>query len=169
MDVGSAQEQRLVQHLRSRGFADIVHGEEAVKRTLGLPAGPGYKCADVLGFTPNKIAIQRIVVAESKGTEVSKALKQLGNTAVAVMERYGIHPQLELLLYRSELRNLPAGRAPGPGFLVKARTTPKTFILIDATCEARPVARASCDLTAPWNRWSSGLQRYEIQVFVEQA
>jgi len=169
MDTGLAQELRLVQYLHMRGCANPIRGEDKIKSKLGVPAGPGYKCADVLGFAPDENLIQTIMIAESKGTKVDRALIQLGNTAAAVMERYGMERQVELLLYRSELRALDVGLSPGPGYLVKPGPAPKTFILIDATSDTRFPARAKCDLAAPWNRWNSRLQQYEIQVFVEQA
>ncbi len=168
MDAGSAQELRLIQHLRTSGYTEIIHGEEAVKRMLGLPAGPGCKCADVLAFVPDKRKPAKAVLAESKGTEVAKAIKQLGNAAAAAIERYGTALDIELLLYRSELRVLDVGLSPGPGFLVEPGATPRDFTLIDATSAARSLARAKCDLGAPWSRWNPNLQLRPIRVFVEQ-
>ena len=56
-----------------------------------------------------------LIAAESKGTEVAKAIKQLGNAAAASMETFGSSIQkLELLLYRSELQKLDVGLSPGP-------------------------------------------------------
>jgi hypothetical protein len=50
MDGGTAQELRLAAYLKSQGYIDVLHGEAAIKTKLGLPAGPGCKCADVLGL-----------------------------------------------------------------------------------------------------------------------
>lgn len=111
----------------------------------------------------------RIIVAESKGKEVAKAIKQLGNAAAASMETFGSSIQkLELLLYRSELQKLDVGLSPGPGYLVSRGDAPHEFALVDATTDVQTPARAICDLGAPWSRWNSALQKYTIRVFVER-
>jgi hypothetical protein len=136
---------------------------------VGLPTGPGCKCADVLGLAPDKRSPHRIVIAESKGTEVSKAINQLGNASAAALERFGSSAQqFELLLYRSELRLLDVGLSPGPGYLVTKGSSAHDFLLVDATTQARPLARAKCDLGAPWSRWNSKLQSMNIHVYVER-
>jgi hypothetical protein len=164
---GAAQELRLVQHLRSQGYAEIVHGEEFVKRELGLPLGSGVKCADVLGYLPNKRAIGRIVIAESKGTNVATAVRQIGNAAAAVFERYGANRDTKLLLYTSAVRKLDIGLSPGPGYLLRNKDGQHLFVLLDATSVPSTTAHAQCELGAPWIRWNSKLYQMEIDVYVE--
>lgn len=169
MNAGTAQELRLATYVKSQGYTDIHHGEATVKTRLGLPAGPGCKCADLLGLAPGGTLPKRLIVAESKGTEVAKAIKQLGNAAAAALEAFGSSIQkLELLLYRSELRALPIGLSPGPGYLVSNGNSIHDFVLIDATSSVQKPARAICDLGPPWNRWSAKLQTYTIHVYVER-
>ncbi|MBV8772761.1 MAG: hypothetical protein JO033_18730 [Acidobacteriaceae bacterium] len=150
MDTGTAQECVWLRIFKSQRYTDILHGELAVKAKLGLPAGPGCKCADVLGLAPGGGIPRPVIVAESKGTDVDKSIKQLGNAAAAAVEAFGSSIQnLELLLYRSELRTLDVGLSPGPGYLLSKGNSPHEFVLIDATTNVRTRARAMCDLGRP--------------------
>lgn len=169
MDTGAAQELRLAAYLKSQGYTEVLHGELVVKAKLGLPAGPGCKCADVLGLAPGGKTPKRVIVAESKGTDVRKAIKQLGNAAAAAIQIFGSSIQyLDLLLYRSELRMLDVGLSPGPGYLVSKGSSPHEFVLIDATTNMQAPARATCDLGLPWNRANARLQAHTIRVYVER-
>lgn len=166
MNLGSAQEMRLVQYLRGRGYLETIHGEEAVKKELGLP-GLTCKCADVLGLCATKTPCRRVIVAESKGTDVASCIKQLGNAGAGVFEHFGAQLELRLLLYRSGLRRLPEGLSPGPGYLVKATPIPNLYHLLDASSHLISLARARCELSLPWIRWNSRLQQLVIEVYVE--
>ena len=147
----------------------MLHGEAVVKTKLGLPAGPGCKCADVLSLAPGRKTPQRVIVAECRGTDVHKAIKQLGNAAAAAMQVFGSSIQyLDLLLYRSELRTLDIGLSPGPGYLVATGVSPHEFVLIDANTNVQTPARATCDLGQLWNRWNPKLQTHTIRVYIER-
>jgi len=167
MSNGSAQEMRLVSYLKTQGFSDVIHGEAAIKTELGLPLGPSVKCADVVAFSPNKLHCRRCSVAESKGTSVADSLKQLGNAAAGVLEHFGTNLELRLLVYRSTLKELDVGLSPGPGYLVKPTASPNVFQLQDATTSVSSLARASCELGVPWNRWNSLLRVLTVEVYVE--
>lgn len=170
MDARSAaQELRLVEYLRTRGYREIVHGEEAVRELLELPDQPGCKCADVLGFAPSQRIVQRVVIAESKGTEISRAVLQLGNAAAGVIEKYGTEPKLELLLYLPALRKVEAGLSPGPGYLVEPGGSPGRWTLLTARQELRKPERARCELDLRWSRWNPFLAKYQVVVMVEEA
>jgi hypothetical protein len=167
MSTGSAQEMRLVQYLKRQGYAEVIHGEEAVKAAVGLPTGPSCKCADVVAFLPARPGCREAVVAESKGTGVASAIKQLGNAAAGVLETRGRQIEVRLLLYRSVLKKLPVGLSPGPGYLVQTTADPKLYQLLDATSHQTSLARAKCELPGVLHKWNSVLQKLVIEVCVE--
>jgi hypothetical protein len=168
MDAGSAQEIRLIQYLKGQGYRDIIHGETDVKKDLGLPAGHSCKCADAIGFLPAKKTCRRVVVAESKGTDVAKAILQLGNSAAGVLNTYGQMVEIRLLLYRSGLKQLRGvGLSPGHGYLVRATSDPKVYELLDATSDRSFPARAKCELSQDFSRWNGVLRNLTIEVCVD--
>jgi hypothetical protein len=168
MNAGSAQEIRLIQYLKAQGYRDILHGEDVVKKDLGLPAGQFCKCADAIGFLPAKKTCHQVVVAESKGTDVAKAILQLGNSAAGVLNTYGQLVEVRLLLYRSGLKQLRGvGLSPGHGYLVRATPDPTLHELLDATSDRAFPARAKCELAEDFSRWNNVLRNLTIEVCVE--
>jgi hypothetical protein len=166
MNAGFEQEKRLVPYLKQLGYLEVVPGENDIKRLLDLPFS--CKCADILAFSPTRALYNRIVVAESKGTDVASSLTQLGNAAAGVLEKFGDSKDLKLLLYRSELLKLSVGLSPGPGYLVEATNDPKVYKLLNATSEDTSLlARAKCELVRPWSEWNAHLQKLVIEVHVE--
>jgi len=164
MNTGAEQELRLIQHVKEQGYADVIFGEAAIRKELELPF---CECADVVAFFPNRAAFRRIVVAESKGTQVSKAVRQLSNTVAGVLEHYGEKIDLKLLLYVPGLKVLPVGLSPGPLYLVKATSEPRLYQLLEAKTSEPLLARLRCELTSPWNRRNHSMQRFTIDVYVE--
>jgi hypothetical protein len=162
------QEGRLKRFVEKLGYLDTYATEEVVKRKLGLPTGPNVKCADLLGIFPGKGYGPRVIIGESKGTEVRKSLTQLGNAAAGVLQKFGPGSTITLLLYREKFTNEPAGWSPGGGFVVGvALNHPHgSFQLIKAS-ETAIRASADCELGPPWNKWVGSVAKLPIAVYVE--
>jgi hypothetical protein len=169
MSTGTAQEQRLVTYLRSIGWMNIVHDDQKVKPVLGLPPGPGIKCADVLGFSSeDQKKSTRIVVAESKGTDIPSALRQIGNAAAGVYECFGQNRQVRLLLYTNALRNVKGKLSPGPGYFAEPLGKPHLYRIIDATKSMTgPEVHPECDLAFPYSKWRPIVVRMNVELYVE--
>lgn len=163
---GSAQERQLVGYLAGRGCGDLIHPDPEVRRILNLPAG--CKCADVLGYQPNRTAVNGVVVAESKGTDVYRALRQLGNAAAGALQRHGALIRVRLLVYVPSLKKEPAGPSPGPGFLAGNRLGPKLYQLLDASSTQAFPARAVCELGPPWAQWGGMISHLPVELYVDQ-
>jgi hypothetical protein len=166
MAVGSVQEGHLVGYLGGQGCGELIHPDPAVKKVLKLPAG--CKCADVLGYQPNRVAVNRVVVAESKGTDLFSALRQLGNAAAGVLNLHPTLLQLRLLVYVPGLKKVPAGLSPGPGFLAGARLATNLYQLLEASSGPGSPARAVCELGPPWSQFSGRLWLLPVELYVEQ-
>jgi hypothetical protein len=92
MAPGEAQELRLEQYLRShRRCEEIFRPDQQVRQELHLPKN--CKCADILALHSPKAAVTEVTVAESKGTDISTALVQLGNAAAGALECFRLQGQ----------------------------------------------------------------------------
>ena len=122
MAPGEEQELRLEQYLRShRSCVEIFAPDQQVRQELQLPRN--CKCADILALHAPRAAVTEVTVAESKGTDISTALVQLGNAAAGALECFlGLHT-LHLLICVPRLVQTSVGRSPGPGFTAGASST----------------------------------------------
>lgn len=161
------QEMRMRGYLMKMGYLDIIVSEEDIRTELDLPKGRGRcKCADGLGFWPNKSACRRIVIAESKGTNVRHALLQLGNVAAAVIHRHGLSVKLQVLLYVAGLRETEFGPSPGGGWLVSPTKVPGLNLLLRADSHETRLAHPECEVSELMHL-NVFLRRLEVQVAVE--
>ena len=165
MAPGEEQELRLEQYLRShRSCVEIFAPDQQVRQELQLPRN--CKCADILALHSPRDAVTEVTVAESKGTDISTALVQLGNAAAGALECFlGLHT-LHLLICVPRLVQTSVGRSPGPGFTAGASSTAGLFVLQDAQTSSVAPARALIELGHPWNRWLPQVQRLEIELLV---
>ncbi len=136
-------------------------------KEIGLPAGPSCKCADVVAFKPARMTCREVVVAESKGTGIARALQQLGNTAAAVFQSCGRQIDVRLLLYCSRLVKLPGGLSPGNGYFVQATADASLYQLLNATSHQIFPARAKCELPGVLGKWNAVLEDMVVEVYVE--
>lgn len=179
MALGEAQEARAKQFVLRLGYADVIAGEDEIKRLLKMKPvieGAKAKCADIVGFKPGFNKAISAIVCESKGTNVEHSLLQLGNVAAAILDHFDpaswLWNSLTLLVYRSQVVRLPIGNSPGPGYLVGEAVHSGLRVLLDAgTTERRAApATASIDLKRIDQRlipWGARVARLPVYVYVE--
>jgi hypothetical protein len=161
---GTAQEQRLIQYLRTQGYSHFVVPDEPVRNYLGLK--PSDKCADVLAMRSATLLDRHLLIAESKGTNVAHALLQIGNAAAAALQKHGNTVQLKLLLFVPSFRRVPDGLSPGPGYIAKPAAD-GTLILYDATSSRLAQAKAPVRLGAPFSAWQAQVGALPVIVYAE--
>lgn len=179
MGSGEEQEARAKQFVRRLGYPDVTAGEDEVKRLLKMKSvveGATSKCADIVGFNPHFAKAIGAIVCESKGTNVSHSLLQLGNVAAAILDHFDpanwLWSSLTLLVYRSQVVRLPIGDSPGPGYLVGEAAHSGLHVLLDAgTADKRAApATASIDIKRLDQRlipWSARVAKLPVYVYVE--
>jgi len=163
MAPGEAQELLVEQYLRlHRHCIEIFRPETDVRTRLGLPTA--CRCADILALHSPQPAVSEITIAESKGTDVDRALTQLGNASAGAFESFPGLRTVHLLVWVARTIPTAAGTSPGPGFTITGGAgVPR---LQDARTSTIVPARAVIDLGHPWNRWSPQVQQLDIELLV---
>lgn len=78
---GLAQEERVRAHLVSLGYTQpFGETDEEIRRSLSIKG----KCADFVGYHPQ---LDQWLIAESKGSDIQAAEKQLANTLSSLLAR----------------------------------------------------------------------------------
>jgi len=175
---GNEQEARAKDFVRRLGYAEVITGESNIKKLLQIRVvqGADSNCADIVGFKPGFRNAVAAIICESKGTDVSRALVQLGNVAAALFEHFAAVRKpiaLVLLVYRSSLRELDIGNSPGPGYLVGEPDRVGMRPLVDAGTQERKAAPASATvdvkrLDVRLTRWVEQVAKLPVYVYSER-
>lgn len=165
-DAGERQEHRLFDYLRFRRHCvHVIKGDEEVRSFLGMKGRP--KCADALGFHQSLTAAgpKRVTVAESKGTDMGSAMKQLGNAAAGVFEMFGRETNIDLCLMVPGLQELHSGvLSPGNGYLALPMSTGLGKFTLYKSIGGPPLL-ASPEVTYPeWAKWALMVRCLRIAV-----
>jgi len=190
-ELGKLQEEHAKQFVvHDLGYPDVTAGEDEVKRLLKMQsviAGEKSKCADIVGFDPHFAKPICAIVCESKRTNVSHSLLQLGNVAAAILEHFDpaswLWSRLTLFVYcsRSHVVRLPIGDppelrdSPGHGYVVGEAVHAvhsELHVLLDAGTADRKAApaTASIDLKRLDQRlipWGARVAKLPVYVYVE--
>ena len=147
---------------------DLMPDDPDVRRELKLK--DNIKCADIVGFQPNRSMATHAIVCESKGTNIDDALQQIGNVAAALLDHFDSQNrriQLFLLVYGNRIRQIPIGDSPGPNYLVGEVGEFGFRPLLDAGTDDRTQGPASAAietklLDARLTRWGTALSKVPV-------
>lgn len=168
------------------GCPDVIGDDPLVFSYLNLKKSGNVapRCADILGFTPDRSKPTKVVVCESKGTEIDKSLVQLGNATAALLakldeQRVVLEPLLvvfvsSLVPLQQEIMGFDKPKSPGPDHIAvvdKKDGEGKMPLFNAGTTETKPFpARASLQperLEAKMTRWSRKVGGLDVWVVVD--
>jgi len=162
---GQKQEEQLFRYLRvDRHCVEVIQGEPAVRTFLGMKSTP--KCADALGLHQalNAPGPKRFTIAESKGTDMDSAVKQLGNAAAGVYEKFGREAHIDLIVMAPSLTLEHGIHSPGPGYGADPlKTGLNKFTLQEAKGGVVAAAKPLITYT-DWNSWAGVVGQLRIVI-----
>ena len=175
-----ANERRAVEFIKRNGYQDLIGGDRtvAIKLNLTLCQRGAPRCADLLGFIPNRQNPTQALICEAKGKDIDHALIQLGNAAAALLAHL-IDPkdtnvQLTLMVFtsKSKLFQSPiVGPSPGNGFALGQKGPLGMVELVDARMTKAqkliPAKPETQELLAPALHFVKRAKSLPIYVYVD--
>jgi hypothetical protein len=106
-------------------------------------------------------------VAESKGTDMTSALEQLGNAAAGVFEKFGRETDVRLLVMVPALVERPSGAlSPGQGYRAAPLPTGRNKFTLQESMGGEPLTAQPLVKYAPWVKWYPQVAMLPIVVLV---
>ncbi|HXC37239.1 MAG TPA: hypothetical protein VNV43_15290, partial [Candidatus Acidoferrales bacterium] len=165
--------QHLEDYLKNkRCCKDFIVGEDDVRKELCIMRGK--KCADAIGFFPDRASYSKIIVADAKwqghDDDFIKLPYQLGNAVACVLKLFKVDQRyadiIEPLFFLHELpKDRGTDKSHWNGYVLAPASGRNIFVLKKSTDFMDVFLR--CDLDGPFDLEKRKVKALRIQAYVE--